>query len=450
MVPPTRWLLRAHALIILSSVALGLTYPLRSRLPRHRTSSLRRATQAPAAAAAAPTAAAPVPRTTEEWQTSLAATSLPLQPTALSEGARVLRSHGVARFNGLVDPAACTALRSLVLDLLADAKAAQDAPPSTRNDSAVVGPAGGPAPSVPKDPAYVPGTRVRFAEAIDVGFAPARHDLLLPLGHPTVAHALAEAARALQPVLAAAAAQLPRVHQPAELDQQLAGTLEEGEGLEVVELAALLARPGARHQNLHGDYQRLLPDLGDGAPEGPAEWAQRQGKLPPRLVCFVCLQAVPTVRHGGTLFLPGTHTHAAHQLLYGGRALAIRGDPTPEATAEVAAARAALLACVNPAAAEGKALLGADKASAAGTGEGGPDLGGGPAVCAALGCGDCLVYDASVLHWGGANAVAGFQRAVLYFGVSVPGAAASLALGEPVPAGSVQVAPVRLRDVAAP
>jgi hypothetical protein len=399
---------------------------------------------------------------------------LPLQPTALSEGVRVLRSHGVARFNGLVDLGTCAALRSLVLDLLADAKAAKDAPISSIA-IAVAGPNSGAPPTV-KDPSYMPGTRVRFVEAIDVGFAPARHDLLLPVHHPVVAQALAEASSALLPVLEAAAAQLPRVHVPAvtstkgQVEDRNAleeGTVGGGQGcsLEVVELAALVARPGARHQHLHGDYQRLVPDARGGhEPEGPAEWAQRQGKLPPRLVCFVSLQAVPSVRHGGTLFLPGTHTHAAHQLLYHGPALAVRDGSTPDAAAQVAAARAALLACAKPAtaaaataaaagaaAAADKALVRAGQASAAaGAEEGKRNRGrGGPAVCAALGCGDCLVYDASVLHWGGANDVAGFQRAVLYFGVSEPGAAASLAVGEPVPDGSVQAAPVRLRDVAA-
>lgn len=431
-----RWLLAALIVAILESVAHGLTCPSRRESNRRTTARLKSTN-------------VPTSGSIEEWQESLSASSVPLEPTALSEGSRVLRSHGVARFNGIVDPATCTALRNDVLRFLATsdtAKANSEDAPIDDTCPPFVG---------KKDLAYVPGTRVRFSEAIDVGFAPSRHDLLLPFEHPSVAKALVEASRALKPVLEAAAAQLPRVHYPSELASQL-----DSQALEVVELAALLSRPGARHQKLHGDYQRLVPEdaiteastlvgrggLAEGAVkrpvEGPAEWELRKGKLPPRLVCFVCLQDVPTVQHGGTLFLPGTHTYAAHQLLYKGPALAANGgDSNTEASADVSAARTALLSCVRP---NSSVFSNAGEGPATGV-----NFGGGPAVCAALQCGDCLIYDASVLHWGGANVMEDFQRAVLYFGVSLPGAASSLSLEEPIPDGSVQVPPVLLQDVAA-
>jgi len=431
-----RCLFTALTVAILESEVYGLTCPSRRELNRRTTARLK-------------STDVPTSGTIEEWQESLAASSVPLEPTALSEGARVLRSHGVARFNGIVDPATCTALRNDVLQFLTTSKTAKTNTEADFN-SDVSSPFVG-----EKDLAYVPGTRVRFKEAIDVGFAPSRHDLLLPLEHPSVAKAMAEASRALKPVLEAAAAQLPRVHHPSEFASQLDSHSLDSQPLEVVELAALLSRPGARHQKLHGDYQRLVPEdvsteastrvgrggLAEGAVkrpvEGPAEWELRKGKLPPRLVCFVCLQNVPTVQHGGTLFLPGTHTYAAHQLLYKGPALAANGgDSNTEATADVSAARTALLSCVRP---NPSALSNAGEAPATGI-----NFGGGPAVCAALQCGDCLIYDASVLHWGGANVMEDFQRAVLYFGVSLPGAAASLSLEEPIPDGCVHVPPVLL------
>jgi len=455
-----RWFLGAVTLATLTSVALGLIRPSRPALNRRTRPTRLHSTNVPASGSI------------EEWQALLAASSIPLQSTALSEGARVLRSHGVARFNGIVSPTTCTALRNDVLKIFAASNTAKtndvDACRGDSDSSFVE----------MKDLAYVPGTRVRFSEAIDVGFAPARHDLLLPLEHPTVANALAEASRALKPVLEAAAAQLPRVHFPPKLASQLDSNQSLDSQLEVVELAALLSRPGARHQKLHGDYQRLVPEEAssevsslvgvsaesvaegtDESPvEGPAEWGLRKGKLPPRLVCFVCLQDVPSVQHGGTLFLPGTHTFAAHQLLYKGPTLAANSDDSnPETMADVSAARNALLSCVKSAPIAAAAAVDPSSPAAllegpavGGISSGGQtNVGSGPAVCAALNCGDCLIYDASVLHWGGANVMEDFHRAVLYFGVSLPGAAASLSLEEPIPDGSVQVNPVLLRDVAA-
>ena len=49
----------------------------------------------------------------------------------------------------------------------------------------------------------------------------------------------------------------------------------------------------------------------------------------------------------------------------------------------------------------------------------------GPAHIAAVRAGDAVTYDASVLHYGTANAVEGNDRMVLYFSVARVGAAAA-------------------------
>ena len=58
--------------------------------------------------------------------------------------------------------------------------------------------------------------------------------------------------------------------------------------------------------------------------------------------------------------------------------------------------------------------------------------------------GDVVVYDASVLHFGSANTVAGNDRAVFYFGISRAGHAACCA-GDPVE-GWEAANPVKLWD----
>ena len=58
--------------------------------------------------------------------------------------------------------------------------------------------------------------------------------------------------------------------------------------------------------------------------------------------------------------------------------------------------------------------------------------------------GDAVVYDASVLHFGTANEVAGNERVVLYFSVAAAGAAAAAfaATLEAPPSGSVEPVPL--------
>ena len=59
------------------------------------------------------------------------------------------------------------------------------------------------------------------------------------------------------------------------------------------------------------------------------------------------------------------------------------------------------------------------------------------------------MYDASVLHWGGANSMPDNDRAILYFGVSQLGAAAQLAQNQPEIKGLESVPPILLQDVVA-
>ena len=70
----------------------------------------------------------------------------------------------------------------------------------------------------------------------------------------------------------------------------------------------------------------------------------------------------------------------------------------------------------------------------------------GPAHIATLRAGDSVTYDASVLHYGTANAVEGNDRMVLYFSVARAGAAAAsfAVASEELPPGLDAVDPVPL------
>ena len=156
--------------------------------------------------------------------------------------------------------------------------------------------------------------------------------------------------------------------------------------LELTECAALVTEPGATHQYIHADIRRD---------------ATRAQTVAPRLVCFVAAQDVPSARHGATCFLPGTATRAAHAAFYG-------PDDRP------AAAR--------------------------------PDPGASPRL-ATLRAGDAAIYDASVLHFGGANEVEGNTRVIFYFAVSPAGERADAA-EERVP-GYTAMPPQRVADLVA-
>ena len=159
-----------------------------------------------------------------------------------------------------------------------------------------------------------------FGDAICPGH---RRDLKLSLD-PPVRRALAEVLDALQPTLAACL----------------------GARAELYELAALVSDPGARAQPVH-------PDTPFYEGEGAAV-----------MTAFVALQPVDASM-GPTLFLPGTHSRAAHDAL-------LEGD------------RAATRV-----------------------------LSGAAAFEAVMGAGDCTLYDSRLLHRGGANTSA--RRRVLFY-----------------------------------
>ena len=58
-----------------------------------------------------------------------------------------------------------------------------------------------------------------------------------------------------------------------------------------------------------------------------------------------------------------------------------------------------------------------------------------------------LIYDASVLHWGGANSVPRNDQAILYFGISQRHAAAQLSQSQTKLEFSKSVDPILLQDI---
>lgn len=169
-----------------------------------------------------------------------------------------------------------------------------------------------------------------------------------------------------------------------------------GKDLELVEVASLIVRPGSSHQQFHGDYRRFK-QIGEGE-EPFSNTEARMGKLPPRLVTFVALQDVPTKEHGSTGFVTGTNNAQAHEFVYEGQGIGANENSSDEEIAAAMKARESIL-----------------------------DISTKGVVAACGFCkGDMLIYDASVLHWGGANSVPNNDRAMLYFGLARQGAAAKL------------------------
>ena len=66
---------------------------------------------------------------------------------------------------------------------------------------------------------------------------------------------------------------------------------------------------------------------------------------------------------------------------------------------------------------------------------------------ATLNAGDCVIYDASVLHFGGANSAPGNERSIFYFGLAPLGGAAALAGDGPSPSGYRARPSVRLDEL---
>ena len=138
------------------------------------------------------------------------------------------------------------------------------------------------------------------------------------------------------------------------LSSLLASSL--GEDAILYELSSLISEPGCTRQPVHSDNLH-----------------QENGCLP-LVTCFVALQLV-TPSMGGTVFIPGTHTLAAHA----------QYNSSPE---------------------EGDALLQTR-----------------PSVEALLGAGDASIYDTRVFHCGGSNeADGGSTRAIFYFSFLHPDA----------------------------
>ena len=200
---------------------------------------------------------------------------------------------------------------------------------------------------------------------------------------------------------------------PSPLQRQV---LENGLSAEVVEVASLLVRQGSGHQNVHGDYRRFHDENSDiQGEESLTITNARDGKMPPRIVTFVALQDIPSNEHGSTGFITGTHNSHAHGLVYG---------------------ESATISNDNDLATNHQAVL---ESSTSGV-----------RTSRGFRRGEMLIYDASVLHWGGANSVPNNDRAMLYFGVSRLEAAAQLGQSQPKLEGFEIVPPILLRDIVAP
>ena len=329
--------------------------------------------------------------TRTQWQDELLLTAKPLAPTPFSAALATLERDGVVRIDGRsVDPDLCTALRDKILG-------------EVGKDHGM------------SDKKYIPGTRLRFDDPIDLAFGgDARHDLLLPLHNfPRLQPVLQSATSQLELLLEAAAKSLlPRLHGSG-------SSQSSPEGLEVVEVASLIVRPGSAHQQFHGDYRRF--HQADKEEEPLENTKARMGKLPPRLVTFVALQDVPTKEHGATGFVTGTNNAEAHALVYEGNGIGVNEESSDKEVDAAIKARKSIL-----------------------------DVSSQGVVTASGFCkGDMLIYDASVLHWGGANSVPNNDRAKLYFGVAHPGAAL-MCCDKPQMDGYEMVPPIMLRDVATP
>jgi len=396
----------------------------------------------------------PKPKTTEtsttpltrlEWQETLIQKSSPLPPTLFPNALSTLQRDGVVRIDGRsfsIDPSLCSNLRQTILEELAsgdsrwETTTSASASTSTGNDND------------DEVKVYIPGTRLRFTKPIDISFGGTdrRHDLLLPLNNRSknwldIRMVLDSVVRKLQPLLDEAVDQmLPRLHGSGDTESND----NDNSSIEIVELASLIARYGSNHQNIHGDYRRY-PYLGeDAAEEEPAIITKsRIGKLPPRLVTFVVLQDVPTIEHGATVFVTGTHDAEAHELVYG-NGMGIQdanssqdddldddNDEGKMTMATIATRRSLLL--------EHSTRHTFDSHD------------NGVRTASQFRCGDVLIYDASVLHWGGPNRIVGNDRAILYFGVARSGAAQIVSgevEGEELARlGFKALAPVRLKDV---
>jgi hypothetical protein len=214
---------------------------------------------------------------------------------------------------------------------------------------------------------------------------------------------------------------LPRLHGSIS-GNAINGNLENGPSAEVVEVASLIVRNGSGHQSVHGDYRRFRD--GDDENEKKEESIQntnlRIGKMPPRIVVFVALQDIPSNEYGATGFITGTHNSQAHGLIYG------RGDIDDTNSKNDDDLRK-----------KARQDLILDNVSTNGV-----------RTTAGFKCGEILIYDASVLHWGGKNSIENNDRCMLYFGVARSGSPAILDQDQPLPLDQFEVIPpVLLQDI---
>ena len=155
--------------------------------------------------------------------------------------------------DGVLDPATCAALKSHVFALRDSA-----ADPTTQRWNIWMGAA---------DNRYVPGSRVRFANALEEQLTAERSDVMLPLEDALVADALRTAASSLRRTLWEGSAVLPTSFKGSGCDegrsdgeadggdraQCAVGESESLKSIEIVECGALIALPGADHQALHAE-----------------------------------------------------------------------------------------------------------------------------------------------------------------------------------------------------
>lgn len=262
--------------------------------------------------------------------------------------AQELLDNGVCRINNVISQETCIKLKQRVLDL-----AAADDPTIA-----------------PTDFRCIPQTRLRFSEPWKVPLNN-RIDLLLPVEDPLINEVLQElAASMVGSVLTEVASTiLPPRRKPGSTTTIAKST--HSNTIELVEVASLVSYPGATNQVVHADFHRhhtLEQQL-----------TQDNDRLPPRLVTFLYLQDTPTIRHGPTIFLPGTNNHEAHTEFY-------KKDDNKEVSKIITPASVLMDGVVK---------------------------------AATLECGSCAIYDASLLHFGSANSVPENTRAVFYFGVSL-------------------------------
>jgi hypothetical protein len=354
------------------------------------------------------------------WEAELLENAQPLSPAppSLSASLEVLKRDGVVRLNSeafRVDENLCATLRDRILAEIEKPNSFDSKPGDNYVDK------------------YVPGTRLRPGErAMDLAFGgDARHDLLLPLNDENfseVRPVLESAARQLEPLLLAAAEELlPRLHgsyksskenadeNQIRVDSSSSELQRHDLSAEVVEVASLIVRQGSGHQNVHGDYRRFTGGNDCPKEEPLSHTEARDGKMPPRIVTFVALQDIPSDEHGATGFITGTHNSRSHGLIYGESATIDNENGLAQARQDV--------------------LQSSTR---------------GVRTSRGFRRGEMLIYDASVLHWGGANLVPKNDRAILYFGVSRLNSAAQLGQSQPKLPGFEIVPPILLQDFVAP